>query len=250
MLFRSVQIEANEALSASNGRMDVGLSVLGGGNSAVLFNSGFEDASAQSLLQLALSSLSPSADLYRVRGNEVSRISGAELSGNSLRIGVEARNGDRLIASDGAAFTPSIASVPDTANVLSGSAQYLVISHPSFVDQLGSLITARTQAGLSTKVVSTEQVYAAYSGGEVSAEAIARYLRAAKAQLGVEYVLLVGGDTLDARGFQNSGSVSFVPTLYRQTSQLVRFAPSDSAFADTDQNGVQDLAIEIGRAHV
>jgi len=237
----SVQIEANEALSATNGRMDVRLSTTG--NSDALLESGFEDPSAQSLLQLALNGISSSADLYRVRGNSVSRITGAVLSGNALRIGLEARNGDRLIASDAAAFTPSIASVPETTAVLSGTAQYLVISHPSFLDQLGSLIAARTQAGLSTKVISTEQVYAAYSGGEVSAQAIARYLVDAKAQLGTEYVLLVGGDTLDARGYQNSGSVSFVPTLYRQTSQLVRFAPSDSALADTDQNGLQDLAI-------
>ena len=236
----SLAIEANEDLSAQNGRMEIVLSTTS--DSDALLTSGFED-SVKGVLQLAIAGLHADADLYLQRGDSVQRVSGAQMALGQLRIGVDAQNGDKLIASDAVAYTPGIASIPDSADLLIGSAQYLVISHPGFIEQLGGLVAARQAQGLRTKVVSTEQVYAAFSGGEISADAIARYLAFAKSKLATEYVLLVGGDTLDARGFQNSGSISFVPTLYRQTSQLVHFAPSDAALADTNQDGVPDLAI-------
>jgi hypothetical protein len=244
----AVQVDGQERLQAINDRMDVQLP---GTQSEVQFRSGFEAASTEcasnTCLAIALSGLNADAEVYRVsglNGATVQRITSTTAVNGELHLSIASQPGDRLVASNIAAlYTPSIGAVPDSTQVLSGAAQYLVISHPSFIDALGPLLGARNAQGLTTKLVSTEQIYGAFSGGQTSPEAIARYLRLARSQLGTQYVLLVGGDTLDARGFQNSGSVSFVPTLYPQTSALIRFAPSDPALADTDSDGVPELAI-------
>jgi hypothetical protein len=56
-------------------------------------------------------------------------------------------------------------------------------------------------------------------------------------------VLLVGADTIDAPGYLNSGSVSFIPAPYASTSRFVRYAPADPLLADGDRDGVPDLAL-------
>jgi hypothetical protein len=62
--------------------------------------------------------------------------------------------------------------------------------------------------------------------------------------MGIQYVLLVGGDTYDYRQrLTESPSLSFVPSLYGATDQLVRWAPIDPAYADVNDDGRPDVAI-------
>jgi hypothetical protein len=124
-----------------------------------------------------------------------------------------------------------------------GRANYLIIAHASFLDGLAPLIAVRQQQGFAVHVVDVEDLYARYSGGVVDPLAIQRYIRAAYQRMGIEYVLLVGGDSYDYHNYLGIGSTSFIPTLYAQTAHEVRFTPADALFADVNNDQVPDLSI-------
>lgn len=123
------------------------------------------------------------------------------------------------------------------------SGEYLVISHPLFLSELGPLVAARESQGYRVKVVDLLDVYQAYSGGEVDPQAIRQYLIEAVTKLGTRMVLLVGGDSYDYLDHLGTGSVSLLPTIYSQTDDLIRYSPADSLLADLNGDGLQDLAI-------
>ena len=148
-----------------------------------------------------------------------------------------------LVSTVGALRKPSLAPARSHVNLLAGPSKYLVISHPSFLDGLSQLVAARQAQGFTVRVVNVEDIYAQYSGGVFDPTAIRRYLHAARQHLGVTHVLLVGGDTYDYHDYLGIGSISFVPSLYTQTDDIVRFAPSDALLADVDNDQVPDLAI-------
>ena len=129
-------------------------------------------------------------------------------------------------------------------DLLSGSADYLVIAHPDFIDaHLERLITERQAQGYSTKVADVEAVYSAFDYGHFGAAAISRYIAWAHQNLGTEMVLLVGADTHDYHDNLRTGSMSFIPSLYVRTSDRVNYAPSDGKYADVDDDNIPDISI-------
>ncbi len=128
--------------------------------------------------------------------------------------------------------------------IKSGDAQYLVISHPDFIndDALEQLVSERS-ARYSVKVVDVRDVYDAYSDGVVDAQAIAEYIAYAATNLGTEMVLLVGGDDYNYRDFGGTTGHGFIPSLYRPTDNVVRFAPVDPAYGDIDGDNIPEIAI-------
>lgn len=140
-------------------------------------------------------------------------------------------------------LTPSLSLIAAPDALFGGASDWLAISHGSFVPALAPLLARRASQGLTTRVVDVSAIYARYSAGNPDPEAIRSYIAAARAQMGVRYVLLVGADTIDAPGYLNSGSVSFIPAPYASTSRFVRYAPADPLLADGDRDGVPDLAL-------
>jgi hypothetical protein len=122
-------------------------------------------------------------------------------------------------------------------------AQYLIISHPDFIDGLQPLVQARRAQGLSVSVVDVTDVYAQYAGGIFDPQAIKDYVAFAAGKLGTQYVLLVGGDTYDYRNYLGRDSLSFIPSLYITTGDLAKFVPVDPLYADVNGDNVPDLAI-------
>ncbi len=190
---------------------------------------------------------SPDALVYRVTSAGPELLSGvqAEGSGSSwtLRFAGTSSPATYRVAAASALSTPGIAPVPTAVDIDSGQAQYLVISHPAFLDHLGPLVADREAQGLSVKVVNVDDVYDHYSYGVVDPQAIHDYITHAAFQMGTQYVLLVGGDTYDYRDYLGTGSVSFIPSLYAPTGSLIRFAPVDPLYADVDGDRVPDLSI-------
>jgi len=130
-----------------------------------------------------------------------------------------------------------------SADITSGQAEYLVIAHPDFIGaELDRLVNYHA-ASVSVKVVDLFDIYDQYAGGELDAYAVRRYLMDVAADMGVKDVLLVGADTYNYRGYLPTGGVSFLPTLYAATDELVRFAPADPLFVDLNSDGVQDLGL-------
>jgi hypothetical protein len=138
--------------------------------------------------------------------------------------------------------TPRIESVRPAVDITSGPADYLVLAHPSFIEGIQPLVAHHESRGLRVKTVDVRDVYEQFGDGIFGAEAIREYLAAARASMGYRYVLLVGGDTYDYLGYLGD-SMSFIPTLYRETHRQAPHSPADPLFVDVDGDNVQDAAI-------
>ena len=127
---------------------------------------------------------------------------------------------------------------------------HLVVSHPQFVgERLDQYLQTRnTEAGDVTKVVTTDSIYQQYSGGIRDAAAIKAFVKDLSNNGELKSVMLVGGDVYDYNDYLGFGAVSFVPTMYRETDEVITFAPTDVLFGDV--NGDQIPDIPVGRLPV
>ena len=147
-----------------------------------------------------------------------------------------------VVATEAAVKTPDVLPAA-AASLPNAQTDLLIISHPNFISGLAPLVAAREAQGMKVSVVNVENIYAKYSGGILDPLAIKAYIKEAVATMGVQYVLLVGGDTYDYRGFGNTNSISFIPSLYTETGEVVKFAPVDPLYTDVNGDGVPDRAI-------
>jgi len=191
----------------------------------------------------------PSADVtvFRIRGSRVERLTSPLVTGDPGSYDVTFAGAPEpatyMLATASSMLTPGSAPAGEETDILEGDAEYLVISHPDFINDLQPLVQAREAQGLAVKVVDVEQIYAHMSGGVVDAEVIRDYVARAAREMGTEYVLLVGGDTYDYKDHLGIGSVSFIPSLYVTTGDVVRFAPADPLYGDVDGDGVPEVAV-------
>jgi hypothetical protein len=185
--------------------------------------------------------------VYRRRGDSVERLTGAQVTGipGAYDVTFPGTPGEATywVVSEPAVRRPEIRPVPEPPAWAGKEAELLIVSHPHFVQGLQELVDRRRAQGWSVEVVDTETLYAHYGNGDFGADAISSFLRATAPALGTTHLLLVGGDTYDYFDVKGAGSVSFVPSPYTATGDLVRWAPADSLFADLDQDGIQDLAV-------
>jgi hypothetical protein len=124
-----------------------------------------------------------------------------------------------------------------------GTANWIAITHPEFATGLAPLVARRQAEGFTTRVVTTNEIYSRYTGGNVDPEAIRKFVRDARTLSGVEFVVLVGGASFDPTDRLQLGRRSFLPTNYVRTGAQTYFAPSDEAFGDLDRNGVPEIAV-------
>lgn len=135
--------------------------------------------------------------------------------------------------------------------------EYLVVTHPDFRAAADRIAALKEAEGLRAAVVETDNAYDRYSGGVVEARAIQAAIRDAAAQSGkLKYVLLVGDDTLDPQNYiwqtycdpeqpldcPFPWQAAFVPSLLSRDSGF-GWIPSENRFADTNDDGVPELAI-------
>ncbi|MEM7052440.1 MAG: C25 family cysteine peptidase [Acidobacteriota bacterium] len=185
-------------------------------------------------------------EVYARTGRGLVELVGGELgsgfSGHQVRFrGLGEGDGEYLVASSHGLRQPRIRALPTEPPVLQdAAANYLIITHPLFVDHLAPLVAARRARGLTPKVVMVDDIYRAYSGAVIDPEAIRSYLRELPS---LRFVLLVGGDTYDYRDHLGIGSVSFVPSPYRATDRIVRFAPVDPLLGDLDDDGIPEIPV-------
>lgn len=117
---------------------------------------------------------------------------------------------------------------------------YIVVAPASMRSGAEALASLRQSDGLRTLVADLEQIYDEFSNGNATPHAIRAYLVAAmKTSQRPRYVVLAGTGTLDYRGLEQSPGP--VPPMMIKTNDGL-FA-SDSKFADTNNDGVPDLAI-------
>ncbi|TVQ32230.1 MAG: hypothetical protein EA370_12535, partial [Wenzhouxiangella sp.] len=119
-------------------------------------------------------------------------------------------------------------------------ADYLIIAHPQFADHLDGLISLQQSRGLSVALARTDQIYAGFGAHEPYPQAIADFI---SVQGNARFVLLVGGDHVDYRGYMGNEAQSFLPTFYRQADAIVRHAPDELRFVDRNGDGQPDASI-------
>ena len=118
---------------------------------------------------------------------------------------------------------------------------YVVIAAEQYMsdNNLKRLLNQRQSEGLSTNLVSVEEVYSVYSHGHRSAEAIDSYIKDMHAE-GAKYVLLVGNTSNDMLNY-TTDAVSDIPSSYSKSNS--RHLLSDAAYADVDGDTVADIAV-------
>ena len=175
--------------------------------------------------------------------------SGDNFAANVAGWGGEA---DYWLSTTPALLRPDISPAQALANITNGTPNFLIISHPLFIPQLDSFVQARTDQGYTVLVVDVEDVYENYSYGIFDANAIHAYTQHAINEMGVEYILLVGGDTVAYRDDTPSPTsanpdpnpdISYIPSLYRAGHPDNSFVAMDPLFADSDDDGVPDAAL-------
>lgn len=147
-----------------------------------------------------------------------------------------------MVSTSNAMYAPAFEAPRPSVN-LNNPAQYLIISHPDFINGIQPLVQARQAQGMTVSVVDVNDLYAKYTYGVFDPAAIQQYIVYAAQNLGTQYVLLVGGDTYDYRNYLGVNSISFIPSLFVSTSTLVNFVPVDPLYADLNGDKSPDLAI-------
>ncbi len=231
--------------------------ISGGGND-VIFAHGFDQAEADKLsanAALLFTLNNASNGVYRIYqqgiNGQLSRQDFMQLDGGCLPVNTSdctlsfmgAPNARIHVARVDTLKQPALSLPPVLQDIHSGSAQYLIIAHPDFINaDLQRLVNLRNLQR-TVDVIDVEQVYAQYSHYTRDAAAIHAYIRDAAALRSTDHVLLVGGDTYDYHNILGANSISHLPTLYAATDDLIQYAPVDAKYADIDGDDVPDLAL-------
>ena len=191
--------------------------------------------------------IDPSVVVYRLQGNTLTRLDGvvvtAQGSAYRARFSGSDQTATYYVSGASTLLKPGIRSARPFINIKSSQADYLIISHPNFISGLDPLVQARTAQGLSVNVVDVFDIYDQFSYGVIDPLAIKNYIAYAANHLGTKYVLLVGDDTYDYKNYGKTGSISFIPSIYMPTGDLVQYAPVDPKYADINDDNVPELAI-------
>ncbi len=145
----------------------------------------------------------------------------------------------------------AISDAPEQVDLLSGSAEYLIISHPLFIEEINNhagYLTSLDSEYENVDVVSTDSIYAQYNGHIKDANAIRAYIKDAAALRGTNVILLVGADNYDYHNNLGYNAVSYLPSVYGKISQDQNHIPLDSLFADVNDDNLPDL--QLGRLPV
>jgi Peptidase family C25 len=154
-----------------------------------------------------------------------------------------ADNAEYWVAQQSAIATPSIRALATPVPLPDAETDYLIITHPLFSTTINRLAEHHRSQGLRVATVETDAIYRSVSDGATKVQAIDDFIAYAVTTLKVRYVLLVGGDTYDYDDNLGLGSISFIPTQYRQLNDVVRYAPTDAPYADIDDDLRPDVAL-------
>ena len=137
------------------------------------------------------------------------------------------------------------------------AADMIIVSHPNFLTQAGTLAEhRRSHNGYTVALVTTQQIYNEFSSGRDDAAAIRNFVRMLHGRdASLKYLLLFGDGSFDHRDIYGLGT-NFVP-VYEHDGAFtqVKSFPADDFFgimdpAFGDQPLAPDLSIAVGRLPV
>ncbi len=184
---------------------------------------------------------------YAYDGNQLYVFTDLAISANGVNFDVDvpeltSNALDYYVYQETQVINPSL-ELANTPVQTQGAYDYLILSHPDFIAGLSTLVNYHQNNGVNVLVKDINDVYAQYSNHRIDANAIKSYIQDAVNDNGISAVLLVGGDSYDYLDNLAIGSISYVPTLYYQTDDLIYYAPVDALYADVNGDLVPDLPI-------
>ncbi len=139
-----------------------------------------------------------------------------------------------LITASSSLHAPATVRLPGA--LPTGSADYIVISHASFIPALAPLVNLRQSQGLSVQVVDVQAVYDGFGYGEVSPEAIRSYLSHLyhSGSPAPTYVLLVGDGTSDPKRYRTDSQTTWLPPYLANADPWIGEVAADNRYVTVD----------------
>ncbi len=162
----------------------------------------------------------------------------ATMTGSGTRT-VLAFAADAVAAPDAMALHKPLRLTP-----LAGRVDTILVTTANLMNTVQPLIKFRAKQGLQVKAVDIEQIYDAFSFGEVDPQAIKDFLQATQsgAKQAPHYVLLVGDASYDPRNFLGNPPDPYVVSTELINTEAFQ-APSDGWFADFGNTGIPQMAV-------
>ena len=113
-------------------------------------------------------------------------------------------------------------------------ADYLIITHPLFVEAADHMAAFHSEQGREVKIVTTDEIYDGFNHGNKHPSAIKALIDTAHTtwQKAPGHVLLIGAATVDPLGFLGLGDEDFVPAPFYKTLNDSYEAASDGYYID------------------
>ncbi len=154
---------------------------------------------------------------------------------DSLDLGVTRTRAPRVL-------TPGDIEPFSTSLPPAGRTDYLIVSHPDFLEQAGRIAELKRAEGHRVTVANAERAYDAFTAGVFDASAIAALVRSYGLNGRLNSVLIIGDDTIDYHSYYGLTPFPVVPSLYGWDGDLGR-VPSENRTADLDGDLEPDVAI-------
>ncbi len=140
-------------------------------------------------------------------------------------------------------LSPDDISAPEPDDLLSSTngADYIIISHPDFLDAIRPLADHYVDRGLRVKVVNVQDVYDLFSGGNFDPVAIRDFLAytyAAWTPPAPTYVLLVGDGNYDFKNFSGINEPIFIPPWLAEVDAQLGETAADNRYVAFGSDGL------------
>jgi len=125
-------------------------------------------------------------------------------------------------------------------------ADYLIITHPAFVEALTPLVSLRQSQGRSVAVINVLGIYDAYGDGRPDPEVIRQFIADAYAHWNPRpvYVLLVGDGSFDPKQYRSGSPPTFIPPYLLDVSSAGGETAADNRYVCVDgDDNLPDLLL-------
>ncbi len=184
---------------------------------------------------------------YSLDPNNQQRITNLKVTASELgyRASIPAISpADRYwLSTQDALLSPVLKPWKQTDAIKQIAVDYIIISHPDFIETAQQLADLHRNNGLTVEIVDINAIYNQFSQSIVDPLAIKRFIQHINKNKALSYVLLIGADNYDYKGYLSTNHFSHIPSIYSPIDDIVRYAPSDSLLTDLDNDNVADIAI-------
>ncbi len=163
--------------------------------------------------------------------------------GYSVSIPAIASSDRYWLSTEAALIKPKLTAWHDTKKIKQLAVDYIIISHPDFIETAQQLKELHINNGLSVEIVDINDIYQQFSESIIDPNAIRDFIKQINKNKPLSFILLVGADNYDYKGYLSETHFSHIPSIYHAIDDIVRYAPADSLYTDVNDDNIPDIAI-------